>query len=257
MKGSVLSNPPSDGMAKLFQARDGFALLPRETPRRYEWFLTYCDLGVDRSYIAVARIHGVNPSTIMRAAKQLKWRSRVQRYDSWIFDLRQQAVLEAIERVTRKHQQKEATIKEREWALGEALYAKIEQMLKVPVLKQSKREVTNKREEKDAEGRVVSIQEFINETVLKPANWSMGTIAELANICSKLMRMSAGEPVTKLDVTAHLDPAALKAVAMDEEDSKRMEDAYIAMLRSRVESGQPTITVLKPGEKLGSKASGG
>jgi len=257
MKDSVLTHPPSEGMAKLFQARDGFSLLPGETPKRYEWFLTYCDLGVDRSLPAVAKLHGVNVTTIRRVARKLRWVVRVAKYDAWIYDLRQQAVLEAIERVTRKHQQKEATIKEREWTLGEALYAKIEQMLKVPVLKQSKREVVNKREDKDAEGRTVTIHELINETVLKPANWSMSTIAELANVCSKLMRMSAGEPVTKLDVTAHLDPEALKAVAMDEEDSKRMEDAYLAMLRSQVESGQPKITVLKPGEKLSGPPGGG
>lgn len=252
MKDSVLTSPPSEGMAKLFATKEGFNRLPGETPKRYEMFLTYCDLGPDRSYKAVAVAHGVHPASVLRCARRCKWKVRVDRYDAWIYDLRQQAVLEAIERVTKKHQQKEATIKEREWALGEALYSKIEQMLKVPVLKQSKREVVSRREEKADDGRIVAVHETVNETVLKPSNWSMSTIAELANICSKLMRMSAGEPVTKLDVTAHIDPEALKAIAMDDEDARRFEDAYIATLKRRAESGEPKITVLKPGQKLGS-----
>lgn len=95
------------------------------------------------------------------------WVERAQSFDDYNAALEQTARLALLEEKAAQWVQRESALRDRRYSLAEKMLGKVESMLDFPLA-----QVTKKRDSED--GKMVEI------TTVKPARWSMGMAARLA-----------------------------------------------------------------------------
>lgn len=159
--------------------------LPDEPSLWFERFDRYRLRGTGRSLLGT-----VNDDRAQRGAKRTQsvpgawhkqftrwqWATRVAAYDRWEAER-----LQALWTERRERQ------RDREWELAQKIVEKAEAMLGFPL---ASRTVTE-----DEDGKQTRI-------TITPAKWGFASVAALADVASKLMRLSVGLPV---QTVAHVD----------------------------------------------------
>jgi hypothetical protein len=167
--------------------------LPNESPPAYEAWLTFLQLGDERTTEAVAKRLSKSEQIIRRWSARHKWQ---QRLITWHHeeaqrqtDAKAKAALESARLVEKRRQQ----VADRAWDMAQKLFEKAQQMLAYPLSQQEK---------KDGE----------NTYIINPAGWSFGTASKIIETSDALARLALGMP-QKVTALTDKDGGTLGAVA--------------------------------------------
>ncbi len=176
-----------------------------ESRQAFHGFEHYRDLGSARSLVAAYNDHLIRCRGRQCGAKRApgswsewsinwRWVERAEAWDRHLDSVRR-AEMEAAERAeVEKWASIRREIREKEVALGRALIAKAEEMLKHPITVE--RRITEQTVAADGH----TIVQYI--TIVEPARWNFSTIGKYAEFASKLIRLAAEMETdrTKIDV---------------------------------------------------------
>ena len=188
----------------------------RETSVAYAAFKIYLELGDERSLPQVAGKCRKNVSLINRWSRTWNWVNRViawKRFQQRELDKATRKVAEA-----KAHEwaQREQTLRESEWQMAEQLMEKVNQMLKMPIVRQSKT-----TEEVSADGKTI-IQ---HTTIVEPVKFDFGTAAGLVAQVSKLRRLATGIETDKTETVLPAGAMAGSRVVVMMPDNGRRQQA--------------------------------
>ncbi len=137
---------------------------PGESSRLYAHAKVYFELGPQRSLQQAAQLEGVSKSLMYRSSSIFRWVERAQAYDRHLEEIRQGVREQALT----QHEAEESQLwlrrlrdgRESEWALAQALLARVREMVATP---------------------------------LEEVRWSQQDIARLSDLAARLSRQAAGE----------------------------------------------------------------
>lgn len=78
-------------------------LIPGETPKAFEAFQRYLELGVNRSLVKLSQITGRHAKNMQVWSKKYKWVQRSRTYDAYIATLKTESTEDELESMTREH----------------------------------------------------------------------------------------------------------------------------------------------------------
>ncbi len=170
--------------------------LPNETPRGFNAFRAYLDLGPGRTLIAAQladdakrKAEGKNigkrsangmTSTVANWSAKNKWKERAKAYDASLHSAGDNARQEERARQATVLEERRAKVAETEWAISQSIYLKIGQALQFPIGK------TTTETKVSPDGKTTTV---INH---QPAEWRLRDLAVLAKVASELSRNAAG-----------------------------------------------------------------
>lgn len=173
-----------------------------ETPTAYKYFKLYVAQPVPRSIGRLAKHLRMERTGLARYSSKFKWLARAAAHDDFFLGQqldrqRRQAEKRDLEWLERRDVQRN-----REWALAEQLLMKVQQMLAVPLFRET---VTERLKDLDPDGRII-IEQIVT---FEPLDWSAVDIARFFDIGSKIGRLAAGmdtdQKKIRLDLTAMTD----------------------------------------------------
>lgn len=206
-----------------------------ETPKAYDAFCAYRDLGPGRSLAKTAQKLG-RPSGYTRQLETWcsanRWVSRSADYDRYLEgQKRTRAEAMWLERAE--------ALREDEWSAREGLLEKARQMAKLPITNQTlKRDVSVKDPES---GEFVTA----NVVIYKPANWSAGDVPRYLEAASKLGRLATGLGTERTEHTgkggAPLDIPTLPDVSgLNDEELEQFRGLLARALATSGGGGEPS-----------------
>ncbi len=161
---------------------------PGESTAAFAAFQCYLEMGDGRTQEAVGAKLAKSRQLISRWSSHWSWGNRVKAWTRKISRQGDAAVRAEMEDKARVWAAREQKMREDAWRLSGRLLAKVDQMLKQPLVQQ--RKTTVMKEEKDGAGRVVKIVH--HTTIINPARWDFGTAARCAEIVVNLQRLATG-----------------------------------------------------------------
>jgi hypothetical protein len=159
---------------------------PGESSPAWQAFCTYRELGPDRGLRAVARKCHKGGSLIGRWSHRWHWVKRLEAWSAHEAELLEAAQRRVAEAKAHEWARREQDLREQEWEHAEQLLAKADQMLRMPIVRQEK------RENEGPDGKVEKI------TIIEPTRWDFGTAARMIELASKLGRMAIGMETDKV-----------------------------------------------------------
>ncbi len=153
---------------------------PDESSKAYEAFRLYAEMGSERSLEKVCQNHIKSLPTVKKWSVQYQWVARARAFDAYLADLELAMMESEFKDRAKKWADRKEALLEREWATGERLMQRAEEMLKLPLLEQIV----------SADGQTI---------VIRPVRWSASTILSTIDLGSKLMRLAVGEPTQRTE----------------------------------------------------------
>ncbi len=147
---------------------------PRETPKSYECFKTYLDLGIHRSQRETAEKHKKVLCQIQEWADKYRWLDRAMEYDNWLETSRHDAKRDVIAEQAELWQRRKQDECEESYNVATRLRMKALEMLDSPLYV----------EEREKSGVL---------TQVKPAKWNLGTCATMFKLAAELAMMAISE----------------------------------------------------------------
>lgn len=77
--------------------------LPDETNKAFEYFQTYLQLGIDRSYRKVAETYGISQTAVNKFADRYFWTERVRLYNSHMAQIYRKEMEEEARKANKRH----------------------------------------------------------------------------------------------------------------------------------------------------------
>lgn len=164
--------------------------LPGESGVAYAAFKAYLELGDERSLTKVAAVVKKSIPLMNRWSARWKWKNRVQAWNNKIARDRLDVQRRAQEAKAAEWLEREQKLREDEWQAAERILGKIDQMLKLPVIKSEKQ-----MEERTSEDGKLTI---IHRTIVNPAKFDFGTAFRGLELASKLRRLATGMNTDKI-----------------------------------------------------------
>lgn len=106
-----------------------FAPAQNESPKAFESFLCYLDVGTNRSFAEVARRMKVNLNSVKMWASRYDWRERIRLYNASLLQARLTVETAARQGQAAQWAERGNALKEKEWAVAEKLIAAGEKIL--------------------------------------------------------------------------------------------------------------------------------
>jgi transposase-like protein len=154
-----------------------------ETYKAYEAFRKFLEMGHQRTLRSAASTLNKSPSLLYRWSRRFSWQERLLTYadeqTACIAQAEAQAALEG----ARLRQQRRDQIEEQMWEAAQALYAKVVEMLKFPVVE--------KRVIHGPKGDTI---------IIKPGKWSWADLIRVLGAIKELGTYAAGLPSRRGDV---------------------------------------------------------
>lgn len=88
---------------KIDSSSRSWDMLSGETPKAYEAFQRYLELGVNRSLVKLSKITGKHPKNMQVWSRKYKWVQRSRVYDSYIATLKTKSTEDELENMTHEH----------------------------------------------------------------------------------------------------------------------------------------------------------
>jgi hypothetical protein len=145
----------------------------------YHLFLLYIEMGMGRSARAVAEKTDREIKVIYDLQTRFHWAKRAKAYDEFLARVEQNAIENKVQEEATLWAKRRLEHRHKEFNLAEKLYAKVEEMLAVPLFET----VENKLE-------LVNGDLVATAVTVKPMRWSMRDITTFAETLSKLARLS-------------------------------------------------------------------
>lgn len=172
------------------------------------------------------------PGSWWRASQKYDWTGRAEAYD-----------LYQVELAKEEWRRRQKEIREREWAMSEALLDKAQQMLEFPLAEM-------KREQTSRGGQVQ------NTTIVKPSKWSFSDVTRFVETVSKLARLSVEMETEHHKHDHHGKVGVIPIDIEDGELNQRIEDLFKVAVNSddefrqvlgEIAEGRSPGTVENPG----------
>lgn len=163
---------------------------PDESPEAYSAFLAFRD-DPDRSILHTYRRAKKKPNARQTGgcwnkwAKHFEWDVRRYAYERHLERVELKAREKAIQESQRKWQTRQEQIREDAYTIGESLKTKLKQMLALPVIETTKKEIVKVDE-------LTGLAAVTNITVVKPAHWTYRDLARIYLAADDAMRRAAG-----------------------------------------------------------------
>ncbi len=156
---------------------------PGETPKAYQAFTLYRDMGPSRSLARIGIELGKTKALMEQWSSRHDWVSRVQAMTDYHEMIRREAVEEHQRASATDEAERKEQLRKRVLAIGEQMAEQAEKMLNYPLTRQ-----TTVRPDKDGE---------MATYIIEPAKWTKGMIKSLYDGAA----LAAGEPTSRSDVT--------------------------------------------------------
>lgn len=153
---------------------------PGESAKAFQACKIYIELGVNRSMAEVAIKLDKSHALISRWSARWQWNERAVEWDHYMLEREKQEQERALEASAKRWAERQNSIRERAWANAEALIAKADAMLKMPIV-----------ETRTEDGR----------TVIKPVRFSFGDASRMYEVADKLSRLALGVPTERTEHT--------------------------------------------------------
>lgn len=153
---------------------------PNESSKAYEAARVYFEMGAERTLAKVGEQLGKNKIVVESWSAKFQWVARARAFDAYLADLELQMMESEFKDRAKKWADRKEALLEREWATGERLMQRAEEMLKIPLLRQTV----------SKDGKTI---------VFEPMKWTAGTMLNTIDLASKLGRLSTGEPTTRTE----------------------------------------------------------
>ena len=150
-----------------------YAPLPRETPKAWEAFAIYRDMGERRTTRAVGKQLGKSRQMIGHWSKRWHWQERIKSITANISKANEAAEKKAIAASAGIWAERAVEMRNVQWEISSALMEKARGMLKWPLAKST-----------TADGL----------TVIHPSKWALGDAARLVDVACKLQCLATGQP---------------------------------------------------------------
>lgn len=137
---------------------------PAESSKAYQAFNEYCNLGPDRSLAVVGQRLGKSTDLMERWSARHGWVERAAAWDEYMAAVERRAAALLAQERAKIWLERDEKRRERRYLLGEQLLEKVEAALKFPL--------ATKIVEPDGAGGT--------RTIIKPAKWSLGQVARMA-----------------------------------------------------------------------------
>lgn len=147
---------------------------PKETPKAYAVFKTYCKLGAGRSIILLKYRLGCSENYLKKLSSRWDWVERARHYDSRIADVEQAAQEKVRSEVAEKWERRRMESADENWETAQAVSRKAREMLNGNLYTQ----------ELDKGGETI---------VIEPAKWTMATAGALLKLAAELRAAALGE----------------------------------------------------------------
>jgi hypothetical protein len=149
---------------------------PDESSQAYRAFAIYRDLGIDRSIAAAYRQSTKKPKQLPSGrwkawSARYQWDSRAKAYDAHLHAIEQRAREVEIAKRATEIERRRQVAQDSSWALFEELKAKLQQMLKLPV---------------------ISVTDSDGKKTVNPAKWDYNSVARALEAMTKLAKLGAG-----------------------------------------------------------------
>lgn len=225
-----------------------------ETSIAYAAFLRFRDLGPGRSVLAA---YNQNSHRARRApgqwnkwASQHRWKQRAAAWDNHLAIVEQKAREKALSEYESQWARRREAAREKGWTVGEALLAKAEQMLSLPIFTKTVEDIIEERELPDGKKYVVAIK----RTTINPTRWTFADAARMCDTALNLMRLSAGLSTDHFSADVlSVDGVSQEAVASEERDARLLE--LLERARARREAALLESGRLDTGKDSDSKES--
>ena len=187
---------------------------PSESGQAYKAFCVYRDLGLERQIKLAYRTATKRPDSDQVSgrwsqwAKRYEWEQRARAYDAHLANVEQQAREREVARRATEIERRRKEAQDIAWALFEELKAKLQQMLKLPV---------------------ITVTDTDGKKTVNPAKWDYNSVARSLEAMTKLMKLGAGLDsglVTNLNIDwASLTEEQLERIAAGEDPARVIASA--------------------------------
>ena len=146
-----------------------------ESPQAYAAFNAFLDLGTERTVVDAYRRHTRKPQVRQASgrwnkwSRDFEWETRASAYDAHLKQVEMRALEQARIKRALELERRRIQAEDMMWEKFQALSAKVDQMLKIPIL------------ETTIEG---------GKTIIKPARWTFSTLANLIAVMCKLGQLA-------------------------------------------------------------------
>lgn len=165
----------------------------KETSVAYAAFRVYLELGDDvRSIPKVAERLAKSGSLVNRWCGRWHWVNRVKAWNLKQTREAEAALRTQMQSSAKEWAKREQSLREGEWQMAEALMAKVNQMLQMPIIRQ-----TQTQEQFSEDGKTV----IRNVTIVEPVKFDFGTAGGLIAQVSKLRRLATGVETDRVQTT--------------------------------------------------------
>jgi len=209
-------------VAKSWERRTG------EGAVAFSGFQTYIYMGPERTIAAVAAQVGVKESTVRQWSAKFDWVERSKDWDGFLAEIQQKKAQKILEEDAVKWARRRVDLREQEFTLAEKLMERANDILKMPLTQEIIKGTKKVMVEVDGEEHEVEVDTV---TIIQPVKVTFRDAATMAEIASKMLRLSAEMETSrsKVDVTVTSDAERL------EKAKKALEvirDQMFAALRS-------------------------
>lgn len=205
-------------------SKNGWERQDGETSAAFRAFLKFRDLGPDRSVLAAYNQEGRRakraPGQWNKWASLHRWKQRAASYDDHLAFAQETAREKAMSKREKEWVLRREDAREKGWQIGEALLAKAEQMLSLPIFTKTVEKIIEEREMPGGKKQIVTIK----RTIINPTRWTFADAARMCDTALNLMRLSAGLSTDHIssDVLT-VDGVGQEVIAAEERDARILE----------------------------------
>lgn len=157
----------------------------------YGLFLIFLDLGLTRSYQAVAEKTGRTEKIVKRIYHKFRWTGRALARDKYLARVELDAAKRRIEQDAVKWVQRYSELRETEFDLGKKLVARAIKMLAFPLTEEKIIDTAGPMVRDFETGELVPTRQVT--IIVKPVGFKQSDVSTFADTASKLMRLAAGK----------------------------------------------------------------